>query len=286
MGTHPELCIFDHATFTKVIIPALQVGESHPLIRSAIDKMNSYRSRYDSSHEVKFLGLKQVVAACDPSMTSCLLGRDFCVWNGKITKEKDIRPETDGYWRPEIGDYWRYENFITLFEYLVMHHTVSSCYQFDRYTSYPGSLFSQYAFGYHETLSQTHHDCSQYGAFSGPDRYMYPQELGVDELLHPLLNSLGHKSHLYFDYGITGWLDSEETELLLITLEDLPANEHAPYPPDSMVFQQLYREHGLNLDKYRYHWESIYDFREIIRSAVELGHGSLWRSDFYYGHFG
>ena len=40
MGYWMGLCILDYSAFTQTVIPALQAGETHPIVRHTIDLIN------------------------------------------------------------------------------------------------------------------------------------------------------------------------------------------------------------------------------------------------------
>ena len=82
MGYWMGLCIFDYSAFTKTVIPALQTGETHPLVKQTIELLNTSYGNFQSS-TCDFKGLAQVIAAFDPYTVSCSC-RSGNVRNAKI----------------------------------------------------------------------------------------------------------------------------------------------------------------------------------------------------------
>jgi hypothetical protein len=259
MGFWNGLCIFDYATFTQLVIPSLQAGEESSIVRQTIKKLNN-----NPFANLEFKGLAQVVSTCEADMTTCALGKNFHVNDGKLM----LKPI------PEVieGDYWSYENFVELFESVIARHAITHFYIFGKSPGRLNYLFPKDVFG----------SCSARLLFES-DRIIFPEELGIDRVLHQLIARLD-KDENYWSHGngITGWLNPEETELFLITLEDLPACQQAPYPPDSDFFQRLYRSQPLQVPErhdYETHWKNIERVRSMTRMAAQLGHGLLWGRD-------
>ena len=84
--------------------------------------------------------------------------------------------------------------------------------------------------------------------------------------------------------GETHPLVNRTIELLLISMQDLPVQTEAPYPPDSPTFQQLYKDCG-SRELYERHWNKLDTFRRIVKMAVDLKYGLLWGRDLglFYG---
>jgi hypothetical protein len=92
MGFWNGLCIFDYSTFTQLVIPSLQAGEENPIVRQTIKKLNNnpFTNR-------EFKGLAQVISTCEADMTTCTLGKNFHINNGKLM----LKPIP----REIVGDY-------------------------------------------------------------------------------------------------------------------------------------------------------------------------------------
>jgi hypothetical protein len=245
MGAWSGLCIFDHAAFTNTVIPALQAGENHPIVRRAIELVN-IDGLNDLFATSDFQGLRQVVSACDPKMISCSLGRKFYVQNGQILLDKE-NVIKDGEW-------WDYEDFTALFEILVTCHAITHYYVFGLRKE---SFFWQYPF------SRTDRD-----AFDN-DLDLHLERLGFDPIVWTLLDSLDRWGDNYsywahgsggYGEGIQGWLSPEETELLFVALEDFP-------------------ECCLTREEDEMRWKEISIFKNIVQMAVEFKQGLLWGID-------
>jgi hypothetical protein len=273
MGYWMGLCVFDYSTFTQTVIPALRVGETHPLVQRTIELLNasnlhfSFGSPYSP---LRFQGLEKVVAACDPNMLSCSLGNDFHVYKGAIV-EKNLIVKGD--------EYWSHEDFVDLFKWIVSRHVITHFYVFGKQPYDLDFFFCQ------DRTNSIESDRESID----PNRAMIPQQLGFPLIPPLLLDSLNgwRENYGYWqsDEGICGWLNPEETELLLFSIKDLPVRECAPYPPDSPIFARLYEECYENKDEYERHWKKLNIFRNIVQMAVELKQGLLWGRDLglFYG---
>jgi hypothetical protein len=153
---------------------------------------------------------------------------------------------------------------------VIARHAITHFYVFGKYPYDLDDFFPQDVFG----------RCSSRRIFES-DRIIFPEELGIDRALHTFIASLDNDENYWIRYGegIRGWLNPEETELFLITLEDLPACQQAPYPPDSDFFQRLYESQSSDRHEYETHWKNIERVRSMTRMAVQLGHGLLWGRD-------
>lgn len=153
---------------------------------------------------------------------------------------------------------------------MIARHAITHFYVFGKYPYDLDDFFPQDVFG----------RCSSRRIFES-DRIIFPEELGIDRALHTFIASLDNDENYWIRYGegIRGWLNPEETELFLITLEDLPACQQAPYPPDSDFFQRLYESQSSDRHEYETHWKNIERVRSMTRMAVQLGHGLLWGRD-------
>jgi hypothetical protein len=250
MGVWTGLCIFDYAAFTKTVIPALQAGETHPIVRHTIDLIN-IDNVLDSDPTLQFQGLQQVISACDPKMISCSLGRGFHVCNGEIVKKEDITKD---------DDYWSYKDFVELFETLVTRHAITRYYVFGRYPNNFDELFCNYV---------------------SSDRNLDPTLWKLLDLLDRWddnYNYWGHGSGGYGE-GIRGWLDPEETELLLVTLEDFSVRYRDTYLLNSPTSEQFSEEYYSQREEYEMRWGKINIFRNIVQIAVALNQGLLWGRD-------
>jgi hypothetical protein len=251
MGVWTGLCIFDYAAFTQTVIPALQAGETHPIVQHTIELIN-IDNVLDSYPTPQFQGLQQVVSACDPNMISCSLGREFHIYNGEIVETKNI---------VEGDDYWNYWKFVKLFEDLVARHTITHYYVFGRYPDNFDELFCNYV----------------------------SNERNLDPTLWTLLDLLDRSDKHNYSYwahgsggygeGIRGWLDPEETELLLATLEDFSVRYRDTYLINSPTSEQFSEEYYSQREEYEMRWGEINIFRNIIQMAVELKQGLLWGRD-------
>jgi hypothetical protein len=240
MGVWTGLCIFDYAAFTKTVIPALQAGETHPIVRHAIDLIN-IDNVLDSDPTRQFQGLQQVVSACDPKMISCSLDKGFHVCNGEIVKKEDITKD---------DDHWSYEDFVELFETLVTRHAITRYYVFGRYPNNFDELFCNYV---------------------SSDRNLDPTLWTLLDLLDKNYSYWAHGGGGYGE-GIRGWLDPEETKLLLGTLDDFSVRYRDTYLPSSSTSEQFPEE-------YERRWLKINIFKNIVQIAVELKQGLLWGKD-------
>jgi hypothetical protein len=267
MGYWMGLCIFDYSTFTQTLIPALQVGETHPLVQRTIELLNVSNLHFsfgESYSLLKFQGLEKVVAACDPNMLSCSLGNDFYVYKGEIV-EKDLIAKG--------SKYWFHEDFVELFQWIVSRHAITHFYVFGKEPYDLDSFFCQ------DNASTIELDREPID----PNRARVPEQIRFPLIPPILLDSLNGWRENYgywqFDGGICGWLNPEETELLLFSIKDLPVRECAPYPPDSPIFTRLYEECYENRDEYERHWKKLNIFRNIVQMAVDLKHGLIWGRD-------
>jgi hypothetical protein len=262
MGYWMGLCIFDYSTFTQTVIPALRVGETHPLVQRTIELL-------PYSHS-KFQGLEKVVASCDPNMLSCPLGNDFYVYNGEIVAKNLI---TKG------DEYWSHEDFVELFGCIISRHAITHFYVFGKEPYDLDSFFCQ------DNASIIESDRESID----PNRARIPEQIGFPLIPPILLDSLNGWRENYgywqFDGGICGWLNPEETELLLFSIKDLPVQESALYPPDGPIFNRLYEEY-CSRDRYEIHWKKLNIFRKIVQMAVDLNHGLIWGRDLdlFYGN--
>src|SRR5262245_47982897 len=114
MGAWGGLCIFDYSRYTQVVLPAFHYGEHHPVIEQTI----TLEQRHHPQHPGRaFGGLAHLVAACDPLMTTCDLGRVFSVCDGVVsTSPSQNSPCTDR---------WGYEDVADLFERVLTRYTIT-----------------------------------------------------------------------------------------------------------------------------------------------------------------
>lgn len=108
MGAYGGLCVFDHARWLSVCVPALRAGESHPLIQSNL-AATGLRSA--------FAGLATVISYGDPELTRCELGRDFVVCDGVLWES----PARAG----ECSARWDHEALCGLIERILTRETLS-----------------------------------------------------------------------------------------------------------------------------------------------------------------
>ena len=272
MGCWSGVCIFDYSAFTQIVIPAMQSGEEHPIVRDVIARLNT-RFQSSSYPEYRFQGLQKVVATCDARMESCSLGKYFRVLNGDFAQKNTYKSETD--------DYWTYEDFTRLFEWLLNCHTITHFYVFGKKPSSLVDLFPAHVFGNrnpHVNSPYSDYLCN----FSEPYRYL-PEELVVDGILYDLVEALDWgieywKQESTGPSGIGGWLNPDDTELLWLALQDLPTNQQAPSPPEGFIFHRLHEKCYSNAE-YVWHWEQIDVFRSVVQMAVNLKCGLLWGRD-------
>ena len=253
MGYWMGLCIFDYSAFTKTVIPALQAGETHSLVNRTIELLNtSYRHFQCSTCDFK--GLSQVMAAFDPHMVYCSLGKDFYVCNGEIVEKDRLS---------KANEYWNYEDLVDLLGWMVSRYAITHYYVFGQHPYCLEDLF-----------------CRSEVRVINEDLANPAERSGFHRIPMSLLDSLDtHGNNSWeFDGGVCGWLDPIETELLLISMQDLPVQTEAPYPPDSLTFQQLYKDCG-SRELYERHWNKLDTFRCIVKMAVDLKHGLLWGRD-------
>ncbi|MBP8253049.1 MAG: hypothetical protein KAX40_11850, partial [Herpetosiphon sp.] len=109
MGAWGGLCMFDYTAFITRVVPAFQVGETHPLIHHVLAEAHHNLSS-------DFRGLDQVINHCNATLTDCSLGQHFWVHAGIIQSTID-----------RSGHGWGYAELASLFEAMLTTYCISQC---------------------------------------------------------------------------------------------------------------------------------------------------------------
>jgi hypothetical protein len=242
MGAWGGLCVFDYSRFTQAILPAFHSGELHPLIlQTLILKQHEYPQLPSSA----FRGLADLVAACDPTMTTCSLGRAFYVCDGRFMES---RPQ-----KQRCADQWGYEDAADLFERVLTRYTIT------HYTNL-GLAFTAV-------------------------RQIFPAELNLDDRTQTLIDLLDNRCQYWaagtggYGEGIRGWLEPNEAECLLLGLAAFATFKGAQSGSDPPHIQLLLEYCGDSTEEYTQHMRRITQFMTILEQARACGHGVLWARD-------
>lgn len=174
MGCWGTFCVFDHARFVGQVLPALAMGELHPLVAEVIAVGQKLRRFH-----CEFWGLDLVLDHLRADCSSCALGRDFWVREGVL----HTSARTD--WTSAV---WGYAELCELMEMMVTRHCVS----------------------HFANLGRTHHLALALRPSNvcGMDDLM--QQLVT--LLESRAAYFKHGDGGYNE-GLNGWLDADETYL-------------------------------------------------------------------------
>lgn len=78
MGFWGGVCEFDLDRYRDVVVPAFRAGETHPVVRSALEAMQENRRwSYDFADLLGHTGLADVMTHFNEDLTACDLGRDL-----------------------------------------------------------------------------------------------------------------------------------------------------------------------------------------------------------------
>jgi hypothetical protein len=242
MGAWGGLCVFDYSRYIQAVLPAFQNGELHPLIQRTLMLKQHHHPQHPGS---AFRGLAHLVAACDPVMTSCSLGRAFAVCDGVVSISLSQNQR--------CSDHWGYEDAADLFERMLTRYTIT-----------------------HYTILGL--------AFTAV-RQLFPLELGLDDRTHTLIELLDNRCEYWaagtggYGEGIRGWLDPNETERLLLGLTAFESPTDALVGSDPPHLQPLFVYCGEAEQEYARHLRRLGQFLTILQQAQGLGHGVLWGRD-------
>jgi hypothetical protein len=242
MGAWGGLCIFDYSRYTQAVLPAFRTGESHPLIQQTLWLKQHERPQTPGQ---SFRGLAQLVAACDPMMTTCALGRVFSVCDGIISASQPRNHD--------CVDHWGYEDAADLFERVLTRYTIT-----------------------HYTILGL--------AFTAV-WHLFPPELGLDQRTQMLVELLDNRCQYWaagtggYGEGIRGWLDPNEAEQLLLGLATFASLEDAPPGSDLPRIEPLFAYCGEDKGEYARHMRRLRQFMAILQQARTRGQGVLWGRD-------
>jgi hypothetical protein len=244
MGAWGGLCVFDYSRYTHAVLPTFQTGEQHPLIQQTLLLKQHPHPQHPGS---AFRGLAHLVAACDPMMTSCSLGRAFAVCDGVVSTSRSQHQP----W----SDRWGYEDVADLFQRVLTRYTIT-----------------------HYTILGL--------AFTAV-RQLLPSELGLDDRTHTLLDLLDNRCEYWaagtggYGEGVHGWLDPHETERLLVGLAAFASPTDALVGSDPPPIQPLFVYCGESAEEYARHMRCLRQFMTLLQQARDLGHGVLWGRDLH-----
>jgi hypothetical protein len=189
--------------------------------------------------------LEQLVAACDPLMTTCDFGRAFSVCDGIISVSRSLDHS--------CADRWDYEDVADLFERVLTRYTIT-----------------------HYTIL---------GLAFAAVRQLFPAELGLDELTYELIEQLDNRCEYWaagtggYGEGIRGWLDPRETGDLYLGLAAFASLGDAQSESDSPRIEPLFLYCGESEGEYAQHMRRIRQFMMLLQQARLLGLGVLWGRD-------
>jgi hypothetical protein len=242
MGAWGGLCIFNYSTYTQVVMPAFQSGELHPVIQETL-RLKQRQHPQRPGHA--FRGLAHLVAACDPLMTTCDLGRTFSVCDGVVSTFRSPNHS--------CTDRWGYEEVADLFERVLTRYTIT-----------------------HYTIL---------GLAFAAVRQLFPPEVGLDEDTHRLIELLDNRCEYWaagtggYGEGIHGWLDPNETGDLWLGLAAFASSKGAPSERDLPRIEPLFVYCGESEEEYAQHMRRIKQFMMLLQQARMLGQGVLWGRD-------
>jgi hypothetical protein len=242
MGAWGGLCIFNYSSYTQDVLPAFQSGELHPAIQETLRlKQQQHPQRPGQACR----GLAQLVAACDPLMTTCDLGRAFSVCDGVVSMFR-----SPNY---PCADRWGYEEAADLFERVLTRYTIT-----------------------HYTIL---------GLAFAAVRQLFPSELGLDEDTHRLIELLDNRCEYWaagtggYGEGIRGWLDPSETGDVLLGLATFASFSDVQSENDLPGVEPLFLYCGESEEEYAQHMRRIRQFMMLLQQARMLGQGVLWGRD-------
>jgi hypothetical protein len=242
MGAWGGLCVFDYSRYTQAVVPAFQTGELHPFIQQTLRLKQHHHPQHPGS---AFGGLAHLVAACDPMMSTCSLGRTFYVCDGVFSTSRSQHQP--------CSDRWGYEEVADLFERVLTRYTIT-----------------------HYTIL---------GLSFTAVRQLFPSELGLDDHTQTLIELLDNRCEYWaagtggYGEGVRGWLDPNETERLLLGLAAVASPTDALLGSDRLHIQPLFVYCGESKEEYARHMRRLRQFMTILQQARVLGHGVLWGRD-------
>ena len=242
MGAWGGLCIFDYSRYTQAVLPAFQNGGLHPVIQQTL---RLKQHRHPQHPDCAFRGLAHLVAACDPMMTTCALGRTFSVCDGVVSTTRSQKYP--------CADRWGYEDLADLFERVLTRHTIT-------HYSILGLAFTAV-------------------------RQLFPCELGLDEHTQMLIELLDNRCEYWaagtggYGEGIRGWLDPNETEQLLLGLAAFASLKGTPSGSDLPRIESLFLYCGESEGEYARHMRRLRQFMTLLQQARTLGQAVLWGRD-------
>ena len=242
MGAWGGLCVFDYDRYTQTVLPAFQNGELHPFIQQTLMLKQHHHPQHPGS---AFRGLAHLVAACDPVMTSCSLGRTFSVCDGVVSASLSQNQP--------CSDRWGYEDVADLFERVLTRYTIT------QYTIL-GLAFTAV-------------------------RQLFPSELGLDDRTQTLIELLDNRCEYWaagtggYGEGIRGWLSPQETERLLLGVAAFASPSDALVGSERPHIQPLFVHCSESEQEYAGHMRRLRQFMMILQQARAEGHGVLWGRD-------